>query len=568
MQRRRDLSAGKTAVRVAAAPVVVRERSAVSETTVLPRAVPVASADDRSSCRDQALARRMEQSRRGRGDTPASQPTRPPRIGTLEYAPKVVVSQTQSGMRVTGVRRERGGHVTGDARGLALPVSGTQYIGVDSGAAWRAGGPKVGLARTPGGALVSGTLIRSNVSVTGDEAGRSVTITGEADGRIEDDVTARSGQNVGAAAQFARQADPHGHSVHSNLGRSARFFGSRERERSNAIESTDGGIPVTGSAIGRSVRVTGDEAGTCREVTGNQYLAPARRHVACGGGATPTSSVTDRNDPVTGAKVTVAQTWGGRHVTGIDVEQHPRVSGNAPGACAIVTGSPYQGARTAYSWCDDSAVAQTESRLLARASSVVVTGDTPLNDALITGLARGAARDVTGTPYYREALPATEPPAAPVVAINQRFSVASPQRSAHLNAGSTAPVVDNGRRITGSFAIGHGKVTGNLEFVFRPRPPANGDVAARLRVTGEGRAAGRAITGEVWGEQANVTGIDGSVAGMRNPSERAGKPHAFAGAGRFKTLAGHEEPKHLVTGMFGYSSDSAAKVTLSGGAQG
>jgi hypothetical protein len=87
-----------------------------------------------------------------------------------------------------------------------------------------------------------------------------------------------------------------------------------------------------------------------------------------------------------------------------------------------------------------------------------------------------------------------------------------------------------------------------------------------LSVTGEGRPGG--VTGGAWSEQTNVTGTESKSAIGRNPSERKGKAQAFAGARRFATFADTEEPKRLVTGMFGYSSDSAAKVTLSGGAQG
>jgi hypothetical protein len=515
-----------------------------------------------------SVQRRGEQSRIGRGDAPPAQPTRPPRIGKLDYAPKVVASQTQAGGHVTGVRLDRTRHVTGDERGLGLPVSGTQYIGADSGAAWRAGGPKVGHARTEGGAIVSGTLVRSMVAVTGDEAGRAITITGEADGRLEDDLTQRSSEGASPAAQFARQTDPHGHSVHTNLARSARSFGSRQRDDRAAIEATEGGHPVTGSAIGRSIRVTGDEAGSCRQVTGDQYLAPARRQAECGGGAPAAQIRAGRPDPVTGTKVTIAHTWTGRRVSGIDVEHNPRVTGSEPGACAAVTGSPYQGPRTTYSWCEDGSIDEAERRLLVRTPASAVTGDTPLNDALVTGTARGAVRDITGTPYYREAVPAVAAPEQPVALIDERFSIRSPQRSAHLRAGSRPNVPSGGERITGSFAIGIGKLTGNLEFAFRPRQSANGGAPASARITGEGRTTGRVISGQAWKEQGNVTGTEGAIAGARNPSERGSKPRPFAGAGRFKALASSEDPKHLVTGTFGYSSDTAAKVTLSGGAQG
>jgi hypothetical protein len=75
------------------------------------------------------------------------------------------------------------------------------------------------------------------------------------------------------------------------------------------------------------------------------------------------------------------------------------------------------------------------------------------------------------------------------------------------------------------------------------------------------------VTGWSWSEQPNVTGTEGAIAAERNPSERAGKAQAFSGARRFKTLARHGEARQLVTGLLGWSGKTAAKVTLSGGAQ-
>jgi hypothetical protein len=293
---------------------------------------------------------------------------------------------------------------------------------------------------------------------------------------------------------------------------------------------------------------------------------PASRQAACGGrsgGTAPAALINaHRPDPVTGGKVQVGRTAHGRRVTGVDVEHHRLVTGTAPGTCATITGSSYQGGSSVYEWCDDAQVAQTEARVGPRAISAQVTGDTPRPDDAVTGIARGAARAITGTPYYRAGGDERTSLAQPVAAQDDRFSVRSPQRTAHLNAGGDG-------RITGSFAGGDGKVTGNLEFVFRPRRSAEDDQApARLQITGEGRTSGRAITGGAYDAHSSVTGTEGAIAAARNPSQRGSKPRPFAGASRFKALASHEEPKHLVTGMFGYSSDSAAKVTLSGGAQG
>jgi hypothetical protein len=200
-----------------------------------------------------------------------------------------------------------------------------------------------------------------------------------------------------------------------------------------------------------------------------------------------------------------------------------------------------------------------------------ITGDAPVRAGAVTGSSRGEAMAITGT-AYQVPVEAAGPPAEPIAAIDAGFSVRSPQRTAQLRAAAkAAKAAEPGERITGAFALGRDKITGNLEFLFRPRPAsAPDDPAGRRRITGEGRP-GRGITGDAWGDQSNVTGVEGHFAAGRNPSARAGRPNGFAGAGAgaraFKPDAPREEPKQLVTGMFGFSSKASARVTLSGGAQ-
>jgi hypothetical protein len=526
------------------------------------------------SGRQAALARRRALSA---GKTALPPPTERVRGNALRYAPKVVPSATQGGQRVTGLRIGRGDQVTGDEPGATLPVSGTQYIGGEGGVGARPASPKVGLARTEGGVMVSGTLVRSRVAVTGDEAGAAIRITGERDQRIEDDLTPRAGEGAYTSAQFQRQADPHGQSVFgTNLGRSVRWAGSRERPRLTALESTEHGQPITGTAVGRATRVTGDEEGACRQVTGDQYLSPARAQSECGGrgGGTAPAAHTGavRRDPVTGGKVAMALTWRRQPVSGPNVEHDERVTGDAPGSCSTITGTPYQGPLTMQGWCDPSAASAAEARLAANTgSAAAVTGDAPVHDAQVTGIARGAGRHISGTPYYRPggARAADTGDAAhegkPVQQLDARFSVQSPQRRAHLQAQATGAA----QQITGTFAAGAGKVTGNREFAFRPRAASDpGAVPAHARLTGEGRSSGQPITGSAWSDQSNVTGTEGYIAAERNASERAGKPQSFAGARRFKVETITADPKQLVTGMVGWSPRQGARVTLSGGAQG
>jgi hypothetical protein len=490
--------------------------------------------------------------RRAQAAAPSAEPAKvqlPP-----TYVPKVTVSETRAGSRITGMHVGTHSQLTGIDRGLSAPVSGTEYAGRETGAAWRPASAKVGHARTEGGLTVSGTVMRSSIAITGDERGQSTRITGEADPTPADDLTQRP-ESFASGSSYSTPR--------------LRGTGSRIRSRAPQLETTESGQTITGSAIGRSLRVTGDESGACRTVTGSQYLAPARAQAACGhagGGTAPAEQLGEsRADPVTRGKVREAQSWGGQRVTGPNVEYHSGVTGDAPAATALLSGTQYQGPKTAAVWTDPATRVATAARMARRAASRGVTGDTPVQSGAVSGTAKGAERELTGTPYWRPE-PETTAPENPVAALDQGFSIRSPQRAAQLRAQTTGEKPANEDRITGSFAVGSGKVTGNAEFVGRPRQRAPGDTPAHAKVSGEGRS-GSKITGDSWSDTSRVTGTDNAFSAMRNPSERGPKAKPFAGAVKFKGDARVDEQRQLVTGMSGYHSKTGARVTLSGGAQ-
>ena len=249
------------------------------------------------------------------------------------------------------------------------------------------------------------------------------------------------------------------------------------------------------------------------------------------------------------------------------MEHSDHVTGDEYGVCSSVTGTPYVGPGQYEAVCPSGAPAMEASTAAA-----CVTGDTPLNVDHVTGTQRGSGHSITGTPYYHQTLdyhePGTDDGKGHVIEkIRTRFSVRTPQREAHSRADASAVQAPTAAaRITGSFAMGDGKITGNREFLFNPR--LNGERAPRTRLTGEGRVEGTAITGSAWMEHAKVTGTEDHIAAERNPSERNGKPHGFAGSAAFKGKGRHEEPRNIVTGMAGWSAKTAARVTLSGGAHG
>ena len=574
MLRRRQLSQGKQALTTLGDRPVAAPAPAPAAHAPRP-AEERQDVDIAGTGREQARARRAQASRLGSAAT-----SRPQQAGQVAYPPKVVVSPTHRDQHVTGLRIGPGVRVTGDEPGSALPVTGTQYVPADGSAPRPGVGPKVGRARTPKGLVVSGTMVRGTVPITGDEAGEHLRITGEADQKFRDDLTPRS-DGAFRAAQFPRRADPQGATaVGTRLGADAdRIAPVSGVGPWYPLENTDKGLPVTGTPVGRSGRVTGNEPGACRPITGDQYQNLYSSECGgIGGGTAPAAHMNrSRLDPATGGKVTVAQTWGGQFVTGPSVEHRPNVTGDEPGSCRPVTGTPYQGPSTAYGWCEPDEREPATRRLESRRRGVAVTGDLPMNVGNVTGTERGYRNDITGSSYYGEMRPAE--PAVEEEERWQGFSVpvALAQRLAGRVSGDAAkeaedrpPASCQPGGITGSFAVGDGMVTGNNEFLFRPR--MNRGAKTPAAVTGEGETTGRTITGSpaAWTPNDKVTGTEGYIAAGRNPSEGGGGSQGWAGARKFKNLAtpGFPGEGAKVTGRVGGSPKDAARVTVSGGAQG
>lgn len=488
-------------------------------------------------------------------------------IAALGYPPKVVSSRTHFGQSTTGLRIGPGERVTGDEDGATLPVTGNQYYGEESGVSVRARPVKVGAVRTPEGQIVSGTLVRSNVTITGDERGDQQRITGEADQiAVRDDITPR-GESYGGE-QFPRRTDPHGHTAAAAeflAGTSGRAV--RAGRSGQANEFTVKGYAVSGTAVGRSERVTGDEDGSDRWITGTQYTAADRATAPATVEPPAQGKRNVRRDPVTGAKVVEAQTFGGQRITGPQFEHEGRVTGSEAGSYVATTGTPYQGPASVASFMGPEAVPMVADRVIRRAGDEPITGDAPRSADGVTGTQRGAERDVTGTPYYRDGDEEVAAGSA-IAEIDREFSIASPQRRAHLRAArEEREEGDAGRDITGSFATGHGKITGNQEFLHTPRTSPRDQ---RPQVSGEGASAKNRITGDSWRDQSNVTGTEGYIASNRNPTQKGGQRHGFAGAMKFRPGRPPFEPEHDVTGILLDKEDAAltdnARVTVSGGA--
>ena len=103
---------------------------------------------------------------------------------------------------------------------------------------------------------------------------------------------------------------------------------------------TTSGQTVTGTMVGRSASVTGDEPSTCRAVTGTEYLGADIFRAFC------------QTEPARGpAKVAKSPTSRGNAVTGNEVGRSTKVTGDEPGTCKNVTGTEYVGATQSQAFC-------------------------------------------------------------------------------------------------------------------------------------------------------------------------------------------------------------------------
>ena len=474
---------------------------------------------------------------------------------------KVRVSATTHGNRVTGNEVGRSEKVTGDEPGTCKNITGTEYVSANQSATYCGGSNpsprKVGRSQTVGGQPVSGVMVGRSSNVTGDEPGSGRQLTGT--------------QYVGGdQSQVGGRAPTKVASLH-----------------------TLRGTGITGTHVGRSEHVTGDEPGSCRLVTGDEYVGSQQFSEFCGTKPAPEA-----------AKVGFSVTNKAQVVSGTRTGRSSNVTGDEPGTCKVVTGTPYAGLEQAGDFCSSKAVGEIRQRTPVRGANRM-SGIQPGIGGALTGSGRGACEAVTGTPYigndqllaacgaaaeqdsdFPQPLGGTQP--------WQQFSIQSPSRAAHLarerTGGVTGTSYEQGSRITGPFDLAGGMVTGTEQFRFDRRgsqqargplvqPAALVQVAPLAkaapvgeqgerptsRVTGEGISAGLKITGDDWDRGDRVTGTEGVSARRRNPT----RPGSMQAMPSFQAKRNEEKPEPVcrVTGSSG-STTAGSLITVSGGARG
>ncbi len=161
------------------------------------------------------------------------------------------------------------------------------------------------------------------------------------------------------------------------------------------VETTktlSGSHVTSGGKVGGSTVMTGAEAGSCRGVTGSEYLG-REDFAQCA--VTPDAAA---------AKVSRSQTQRGLTVSGPKASRSDSVTGNHQGTCQAVTGTAYAGQEAFESFCAPEEQRKNRARTVmpqrAPGAGKDISGLQPgLSGNNLTGTATGACQVVSGTPY-------------------------------------------------------------------------------------------------------------------------------------------------------------------------
>lgn len=453
---------------------------------------------------------------------------------------KVGRSHTVTGQQeVTGTMLGRGEKMTGDEAGTCVPVSGTQYLSMETFKSYCREVPytppaKTGRTMTASGQEVTGVMVGRKPNVTGDEAGACRAITGD------------QYFSVGEFGKLCTQDYP----------------------RKVAEDTTVQQNKLTGTAVDSTTRVTGGEAGSCAKVSGTQYVSPQTYRQFC------------QTEPVAQPrKVGEANTLSGQRVTGPLLGRANNVTGNESGSCAVVTGTGYVGFDQYGTFCGPDELAEVAERAVKRRQGVghVMTGQQPAIGGVLTGNQRGRCQTLTGTPYVgADQMAEVCGTDLESQEYQGRFSVSAPHHASRGRITGTA-YGEGSQRITGPNNKAAGRVSGTPEFryagveaaslnVSAPAEVEDAQRPARERITGEGR--GRKITGDDWERGSRITGTEGLSVHSRNLTLKGEQRQArVSSALANRDIERPEPPTTRVTGSAGVTMKGPV-VTLSGGARG
>lgn len=262
------------------------------------------------------------------------------------------------------------------------------------------------------------------------------------------------------------------------------------------VSETARGQSVTGTMVGRDEAVTGDEASTCRTVTGTEYLGADVFREFC------------QTDPVPAPiRTGMSKTGQGNAVTGNKVGRSKSVTGDEPGTCKNVTGTEYVGAGQSEAFCSTpTKPAQINKVMSETRKGKTVTGDNIGSFSNVTGGEAGAERQLTGAQYMLPGEAGREPAKVRVSETLRGGSVTG--TAVGRSEKTTGDEFGSCRQITGDDYVGQEQYSDFCDTKAEPADQKVG-VSATLKgmaVTGTMEGRSQAVTGNEPGTCKAVTG--------------------------------------------------------------
>lgn len=291
------------------------------------------------------------------------------------------------------------------------------------------------------------------------------------------------------------------------------------------VSETARGQSVTGTMVGRDEAVTGDEASTCRTVTGTEYLGADVFREFC------------QKDPVpVPIRTGMSKTGQGNAVTGNKVGRSKSVTGDEPGTCKNVTGTEYVGAGQSESFCSTpTKPAQMNKVMSETRKGKTVTGDNVGSFSNVTGGEAGAERQLTGAQYMLPGEAGREPAKVRVSETLRGGSVTG--TAVGRSEKTTGDEFGSCRQITGDDYVGQEQYSNFCDTKAEPADQKVG-VSATLKgmaVTGTMEGRSQAVTGNEPGTCKAVTGTP--YAGVETYADYCEAPAVNSAAARMTRTA-------------------------------
>jgi hypothetical protein len=305
--------------------------------------------------------------------------------------------------------------------------------------------------------------------------------------------------------------------------------------------TTLAGQSVTGTQVEKTEKVTGNESGTCRAITGTEYLGVEQFAKFCSSVPAPAA-----------AKVALSETSHGQLLTGSNTAGSEKVTGDEVGSCKSVTGSQYLGAEHFGAVCGSQRISAVQDKVVAGRTekNMRITGVDEARDNAVTGSESGSAQRVTGSDYIDVGLKKTAAKSPAKVALSHTAA------GIFVSGGESSRIAG----VTGDEHGSCGRVTGT-EYVSSERfqgacgRPPEGSVA---KVGVDASRAGLGVTGNLVDRSENVTGNEpGSCQRV------TGSQYSEARAGMCAQRSGKVQQMHTLQGgsLTGTEASSSPKLT-------